>query len=122
MEAKELRIGNYVNLICDGHEHEPDTFQWDVEDYEYYETEMINILPIPLTEEWLVEFGFKRTSFGRQFKGFYLEADSRVVSTDVLSSFSFEQIPDKKYLRITYVHQLQNLYFALINKELTIIK
>tara|TARA_R110000764_G_scaffold165420_1_gene252323 strand:+ start:3535 stop:3903 length:369 start_codon:yes stop_codon:yes gene_type:complete len=122
MEAKELRIGNYVNLICDGHEHEPDAFQWDVEDYEYYETEMINILPIPLTEEWLVEFGFKRTSFGRQFKGFYLEADSRVVSTDVLSSFSFEQIPDKKYLRITYVHQLQNLYFALINKELTIIK
>ena len=118
MEAKELRFNNWVNFVYKEVNY-GDVFI-DKNYFSHYEQQDYIYAPIPLTEEWLVKFGFERTSYGRQFKGFHLEAGSRVISTDVLSSFCFEQIPDKKYLRITYVHQLQNLYFALTNEELTL--
>tara|TARA_R110000782_G_scaffold158739_2_gene250868 strand:+ start:538 stop:858 length:321 start_codon:yes stop_codon:yes gene_type:complete len=105
MEAKKLRIGNYVNLIADGHEHEPDTFQWTIEDYEYYETEMFNILPIPLTEEWKDKIEYNE----------YIRIDMIgfiIYSNGHQYHFSVNDYP--------YVHQIQNLYFALTNEELII--
>ena len=114
MNVKELRIGNYVSngnneILVDCH---------TIYDNSVICTGLLKT--IPLTEEWLVKFGFERTSYGREFKGFHLEASSRVLATDVLSGFSWEQVVDEKYLRILHVHQLQNLYFALTNEELTI--
>ena len=65
LEAKELRIGNYYNSkkfktpiqldindfaelhnSCDGADIDEDTIGW-------------HIKPIPLTEEWLIKFGFR---------------------------------------------------------------
>mgnify|MGYP003650274405 CR=1 FL=1 len=122
MEAKELRISNYVNF--DFHKDSGGTkgievFISDLEIILQSNFKSKYYTPIPLTEEWLVRFGFERTSYGRKFKGFHLGASSRVLATDVLSGFSWEQVVDEKYLRILYVHQLQNLYFALTNEELT---
>ena len=132
MEAKELRIGNYIL----DYEAEPEvSIYWKVEEIQRLSNDKalnqtIGVTyrkgscwtcdpqPIPLTEEWLVKFSFERTSYGREFKGFHLEASSRVLATDLLSGFSWEQVVDEKYLRILYVHQLQNLYFALTNEEL----
>ena len=112
MEAKELRIGNYVNLIADGHEHEPDTFQWTIEDYEYYETEMFNILPIPLTKEWLVKFGFDKLEGWDDM--FYFQIGGFQIYESNVSGYEYDGF------NIKYLHQLQNLYFALTNEELTI--
>ena len=123
MEVKELRIGNYINIIADGHEHEPDTFQWSIDDYEYYETVMFNIIPIPLTEEWLLKFGFEYNSypdsltlnvlsFGR-FNAYSISKDL-TIELSTQSGYMFGTT------KIKYVHELQNLYFALTGEELTI--
>jgi hypothetical protein len=125
IEANELRVGNYVNhnnfkvpMMVSGLILEDRRFRVAV--IGSNSTLMCggSWSAIPLTEQWLIDFGFKRTSYGREFKGFHLEASSRVLATDVLSGFSWEQVVDEKYLRILHVHQLQNLYFALTGIEL----
>ena len=63
-----------------------------------------NIKPIPLTEEWLVKFGFKKG-----VKGWFKTLDKNY-------KFNLYLYHDSKYKS---VHQLQNLYFALTNEELT---
>ncbi len=102
MNINELRIGNFIYLynelititaIC-------------------YSFEDINkgITPILITEEWLLKFGFKslfngagyvknNTEIGYNHNGFYIIASG---------------------LEIKYIHQLQNLYFALTGEELSI--
>ncbi len=81
-----------------------------------------NLQGIPLTEEWLLKFGlkysdgiFNLTDFftachsdvdqWHDKEGYYLFANDVEYETDVC---------------IQYVHQLQNLYFALTGEELTI--
>lgn len=66
--------------------------------------------PIPLTEEWLLKFGFEPLGSSRfDFKIFtyYLYDGSFYNQSSRLST-------------IKYVHQLQNLYFALTGEELKI--
>jgi len=126
MNEKELRIGNYVNLIAEGHEKEPDTFKWDLEDYEFYYDRMDFIKPIPLTEEWLLKFGFERIFensnlflnitndiyfflYNDKLKG--CVRNHHTSYDNQLSELEFE-------LNIEFIHQLQNLYFCLTNKEL----
>jgi hypothetical protein len=110
MEAKELRISNLVHLIADGHENEPDLLIWELEDYEFYENKMEYIKPIPLTEEWLGKCYFK-------FKELGLYNFS--ISNHIVSKRIFFTI-DGYAKQIYYLHQLQNLYFALTGTELTI--
>lgn len=104
MEATELRIGNLV--YPDMSYPEPITVcSKDFEDTTHLE-------PIPLTEERLLEFGFDNLgAYGwgigifhirfREIHKFYFTIENRII-------------------RIKHVHQLQNLYFALTNEELTI--
>ena len=106
MEAKELRIGNYVeNDIGDFILIDRDTLPFIV-------TKWIKCHhPIPLTEEWLVKFGFEEnsTSFTNSI------AYPCIVKLKNQSNCIFYNS-----LQIKHVHQLQNLYFALTNEELTI--
>lgn len=111
MKATELRIGNYVQYqdkpvkvtglnacMIDADE----IFDPLIED---------NFNPIPLTEEWLKKFGFEFNQYWNAYhmgrfklnKGWYL--------CDVVYDVA-----------IKYVHQLQNLYFALTGEELTLKK
>lgn len=129
MEAKDVRIGNYVTwkeydddiiLTVIGIEKGGTVWvEWVCEDGTLDSTDcsMENITPIPLTEEWLLKFGFKSTQSGMMFilkdkngNNFTIESDS--------ISFSARFIIDH-YCEIKYVHQLQNLYFALTGEELT---
>ena len=71
--------------------------------------------PIPLTEEWLVKFGFEED--GEQDYRFYLLDESIAYDIDdkcIRISGSWE------WAKIHHVHQLQNLYFALTGVELEI--
>lgn len=131
MKASELRIGNCC--MCNNKDYviELEDFRdilEDVEEIRYYK-------PIPLTEEWLHKLGFythqEKGRYG--YKWYIPVADyNYVVERDfneyqshffgieytdcpdakddyVMNSFSFD---------LEYVHQLQNLYFALTGKEL----
>ena len=70
---------------------------------------------IPLTEEWLLNFGFERMPWGL-VKGGLLFRDNiknpcQELTLEVGNGFS---------VTVQYLHQLQNLYFALIGEELTL--
>ena len=116
MKASELRIGNYVY------------FHGDVEEINIDHFNIFNIikdgvlLPIPLTEEWLLRFDFTRHHVDYSNGVIYIknvpdntEFEWGVYPNELGSGF---QIKNRKLLK--YVHQLQNLYFALYERELVI--
>jgi hypothetical protein len=111
MNANELRIGNLVYYRIDDEMDERQSWNQvntiDVQDLEFIERNDTNYTPIPLTEEWLLKFGFKkRTSTSWTLN----EVDIWLVDG------IFENFIDNP---VQYVHQLQNLYFALTQTELT---
>lgn len=112
MEARELRLGNYVLL------QENDIVKIDFIDGIYFElgfNNMANVKalnqfdPIPLTEEWLLKFGLDEY---RKNIGIWNNGDAVY--------FNYGNTNHEKSVAIKHVHQLQNLYFALTNEELTI--
>lgn len=75
---------------------------------------------IPITAEWLVKLGFVKSAEDYYFqqhvwvntKGFRIAVDDEDFTLN---------IPHNDcgyYTRLQYVHQLQNLYFALTGEEL----
>jgi len=77
------------------------------------------VKPIPLTEEWLLKFGFEKiTEFSFCFDKFICE----YFLQDIIVSFRLKYNPaDSLFIRdIKYVHELQNIYFALTGSELTV--
>jgi hypothetical protein len=102
MKPNEVRIGNliYVNneiskiwLLNDQAEESP------------------NVKPIPITDEWLVKFGFE-LHYGRYYKGNFCYYPD-------LKMFEWRGLPLLDSLW-NEVHKLQNLHFALTGQELTI--
>jgi hypothetical protein len=130
MEAKELRIGNYV-LINRAFGMSKKKEQVKKISINYIsQLERNNngyIQPIPLTEEWLIKFGFDDKLLKRiGSTDLYLQADCKellkeygvYLSTDIGDGLCSD--PDTFLEGYFYVHQLQNLYFALTGEELTI--
>ena len=109
MEASELRIGNSIM--------QDDNFVfvtwWRLE---LMENNKIEYKPIPLTEEWLLKFGFefenkkfiKSSLCIREYQ--YGSGLTIFLSNE---NFNFN-------VELKYVHQLQNLYHALTREELTL--
>jgi hypothetical protein len=114
MEANELRIGNLI--LKNGSIYNIDTLFF----VDIYDGTAINfhLKPIHLTEEWLLRFGFEKTmewTYSKELLGnsklvYYLGEKGWSIGFKNYSDFS----------NLTYVHQLQNLYFALTGEELTI--
>jgi len=123
MKASDLRIGNWII----DYEAEPNkTIYWQVETIEYLNTTLgvrfrnksswtceEFIEPIPLTEEWLLKFGgiLDREDDSYVFKHFAVSVNEK---SEAIMFFQDEEIAE-----FNYVHQLQNLYFALTGEELT---
>jgi len=74
-----------------------------------------SVRPIPLTEDWLEKFGFKNTDAGWS-NGTKANLHKTVNGGYMLPSFGHHDFVTE----LKYVHQLQNLYFALTGKELEI--
>lgn len=107
MEAKELRIGNLVLVRTNG---KIETIKHLYEDFGMF------VAPIPLTEEWLTKLGFER----KQYPGnYYYWLQYRGIEFTAFSPFNQVET-DNLEATIEYVHQLQNLYFALTGEELEI--
>lgn len=142
MNPKELRLGSLIDFDFAGIKPVQSIFQNEVEgDMEttitFYDKDegkeansgltvkcsLNTVKPIPLTEKWLLNFGFKyrneergdgcimdlendqwkyRISMGKAWQG---------------KGWAYMGAPSSQDMK--YVHQLQNLYFALTSKELT---
>lgn len=81
----------------------------------------IDIEPIPLTEEWLIRFGFTQREDGTfVFQPFLMNIEYRLKRFDettwVLSRGFINYNDELKVLK--YVHSLQNIYFELEDDEL----
>jgi hypothetical protein len=126
MKATELRIGNFV-------EFENEVFRMHIisESYPVLDTDLFGayvvewdkLYPIPLTEEWLADFGFidKYKSCNNDWSIYGFTINQQSDEDDDGNKIPQEQIFYYQYqYDIKYVHQLQNLYFALTGKELTI--
>jgi hypothetical protein len=111
MKANELRIGNWVSTIY-GMEFQvyPMAFKQMPTD-EKHNLILNTWKPIPITEEWLLKFGFIPNPYEDRYeKGvLYVECDKTKGETQLW----VENMP-----HIKYVHELQNLYFALTGEEL----
>lgn len=70
---------------------------------------------IELTEEWLLNLGFEKSYFNN------IPYFERGVLTIDGCFFDIE-LMDSSKLKINYVHQLQNLYFALVGSELQLLE
>lgn len=117
MGANELRIGDYVKFMLNNEDYE--IISIDVKDLELIEKKQGVYEPIELTEEWLLKFGFVE-KIDAYFYNDYCIEDIHNGVTWVISEF--DHITDEFTAigcGIKYVHQLQNLYFALTAKELT---
>lgn len=118
MEARDLRIGNFVNLkdkggyrISGGHDIE-ELEDWD--DTDYYSG-------IPINEEWLLRFGFEKDGYD-----WVIDSNIKVVKyvVDIKHDFYVgvkrNNVINAFAWNIQHVHQLQNLYFALTGQELNL--
>lgn len=120
MNPKDFRLGNYIQdakgVICKITE-----LQNEFEDEKQISAWPINggglvhgdFSPIPITEEWLLKFGFEN-----YLTYWHLYHDD--ICFDISRNFHF-QIEEYNYpFKLQYVHQLQNLYFSLTGEELKI--
>lgn len=121
MKANELRIGNDINIggstIDTYQTFKPTKVTINIlkaiieENIDRPDAILSMFQPIPLTEEWLVKLGFKFNSDSNVYSidnfFIYTEAYNKIIITY-----------DCLMRSIGYVHQLQNLYFALTGEEL----
>lgn len=115
MIANELRLGNLVFVDDVTRELTKQMFKVAVIALNCQEIE-----PIPLTEEWLFKAGFENIQRGRFIMNILsygsinvqITKNKLVVELGTTGHYLFGET------KIEYVHQLQNLYFALTGIEL----
>jgi len=114
MKANKLRIGNWLNGP-EGNAQVTGIQNREVVEIGEMGHVMEDVSPIPLTEDWLIKFGFVREGMLTMRLGeFTCYCEEDYIDNFCLGDIElFDVIPK-------YVHQLQNLYFALTGEELTI--
>ena len=145
MDIKELRIGNYVKdmdydyvTIAGIHPESTNELTVCINDCDVGDRLFKDVEGIPLTEEWLLKFGFEYLSkergglivfadWNKDYKS-YLHVDiknKRMYLMDFKTKHFNGMNPSTAICLMCsktplMAHQLQNLFFALTGKELTI--
>lgn len=125
MDMKELRIGNYIKSIGIIYKLISVDIKGNLKGIDDVTTFNLDgyYTPIPLTEEWLLKFGFERLSYEKNYP-LYINKNkdgySHSFFVSIHSDFSRVSIVNQSLRTLKYVHELQNLYFALTQTELTI--
>ena len=115
MKAQDLRIGNKIF-----YRNKAITVNW--QELKWIQEGNNNFQPIPLTEEILLKCGFEFVR--NNDEPFYqLIKNGIVFNSDYLSvedSIDCVISTVNSLVKFKYLHQLQNIFFALTNEELTI--
>lgn len=135
MDVKELRLGNLIEYdgnVCEVKQIEESGLVVLFEDGEDIWIDIWQLSPISITEKWLLKFGFEKVP-NKTYMTLFLSKDEEEIG------YSRQRIDfwfgDKdfqaaelcragvcfKRVKMSYVHQLQNLHYCLTQKELTFI-
>ena len=120
MKATDLRIGNWYKGDCTAQKYWQITAQ---EILDFYDDPIDDYFqPIEITKEWLLKFGFEYSEFFKNYK---------VKAGDYFNSVKWDDEENEWWYNndssdagcyyvscIKYVHELQNLYFAINKQEL----
>jgi len=112
MDEKELRIGNWITHPQNSNNY----FQVNKDTFQHPDL----YRPIPITEEWLLKFGFELKKVmmgGREYEG-WVNFSFHIDTNYIENTLFYHWMGDK--IKLKHVHQLQNIYFALTNEELKI--
>lgn len=114
MEARELRLGNLF-MNCQGGFQEVELSHLDYLLNNDFQPGNEAMMPIPLDESWLLRFGFVDGKWSDETQSHELYSDCKIlfISDARDTHYSFDA-------PCNFVHQLQNLYFALTGTELTL--
>ncbi len=115
MKASELRIGNLItyqgNLITVSGVVNNTIYYENGKNFDSNSVSYTPFEPIPLTEDWLLKFGFVNGE--KEHFSFTKNMDLRILGSEADYNGIW-------FGRLESVHQLQNLYFALTGEELTV--
>ena len=113
MKVTELRINNWVQF-----KHTETPVRVILGDFvmarEYKDERLDDYEPIPLTEEWLVKFGFEKHGDWYCKPNYFEDLNVSLVHRKTTHG-SADEITVK---HPEHIHSLQNLYFALTGEEL----
>lgn len=109
--SSEIRVGNWVQIQA------TTTYETRVSGIDIYDLERkemalhgISMFGIPITENWLKRMGFDDIS------DYNIDFDDKENNYDI---FRITVTGSRVWIAsVTFVHQLQNLYFALTNTKL----
>lgn len=127
MKVEELRMGNFINVPTFDNERTDTSvegidlvndfpLEYNIQTIHVMDLSLSQCEPIPLTEEWLLKFGFEFKKTTKYYVNNYFHCFYGV--TDETKGKIIFATNLKKRIFIDYVHQLQNLYFALTGEEL----
>ena len=102
----ELRLGNYINF-CQRR------INISMEDLLEIDAFPLALIGVHITPEILEKFRFKK------YKGDWYRLEEGNIIITWNSQENLVRIISHELPHIKYIHQLQNLYFSLTNKELT---
>lgn len=124
IEPKELRLGNYYKAAnFTNHKKVVEAQVKTIAEELIYSDEGYegligrkpeDIEPIPLTEEWLIKLGYKKSD-----NDLFIHKESGIREV-LIEGSSYYLDTDKDYRTIDHVHTLQNLIYYLDGKELQI--
>ena len=135
IDTKELRIGNLVTtdgLVSIVLEVRDNGAYLSVKEAQYGAFRHMHsndIMPIPLTPEWLRKLGFTTLDAEVDIEVWGLDDNSNGEEFSIISDgldtpmplfFAYDLGYREIKKEIQFVHQLQNLYFALTGEELTV--
>ncbi len=114
LSASDLRIGNWVN---GNKPYQVTITELVTQDYHDKVTFTSYLEPIPLTEDWLLKFGFEKINHIHGYSFYSLSKSKKHIQGIEI----YERRTAYKGFSVKhceYVHQLQNLYYALTGQEL----
>lgn len=133
MKAKKFRVGNLVmsnELACNC---KPDEILeiagigLDLDFTNGTTQNYVGIKPIPLNKEWINKFGFNDSEYKKGYTG--VEFRTNMILDFVLTKPKFMgewqesycyDLGQHRFIPLKYVHELQNLFFAITSTELSV--
>ena len=112
LRVTELRIGNLI--FQSGQITTIENISRSINDWERVNNKrLFDCTPIPLTEEWLLDFGLEKYEFDHKNNQYRLKDILIVIRDGKFCDYGSSVI-------LETVHQFQNFIFALTGKELTL--